>query len=176
MASASADNPGESGEVRPRRSEDRYRLSAAVKFKWQTANGEWRQGSGVTRDVSGSGMFVLAYPVPVPDALIFLLVDVRSAPGSGPTVRFRGRGRVVRIEPSHGFPVGFGASVVFENVQGEYDQSRPADAKDFDDAQSWFEQVSRKEGLPSATANANEGRLDIPLEISAEAAAPDLAE
>jgi hypothetical protein len=149
MASANPDGPGQFDRNQRRRSEDRYAISAPVKFKWQTIHGTWRKGNGVTRDISGSGIFILSYPVPVPDAPIVLTLDVPSLSGATGPVVFQGRGRVLRIEAPHGHPLGFGASVVYETGQDECGHSRPAqDAKNTGDSPSPGERDSGNEVLP----------------------------
>ena len=43
----------------------RYRISAEVWFRWQTGSGAWRDGRGISKDISGHGICVLCSDVPV---------------------------------------------------------------------------------------------------------------
>lgn len=101
-----------------RRSGERYKIAAPVSFKWRTEHGDWREGRGVTRDMSGSGLFILAYPVPVPDSPIMVVVEIQSVAPQGKPIAFQGHGRVVRIQPEQGQPIGFAAAVVFDEGSG----------------------------------------------------------
>jgi hypothetical protein len=64
--------------------------------------------------MSGSSLFILAHPVPVPDSSIMVTVGIPSLSKRTPIV-FHGHGRVVRIEPEEGQPIGFAAAVVFDD-------------------------------------------------------------
>lgn len=97
-----------------RRSEERFKVTAAVSFRWRTEHGDWREGKGITRDMSGSSLFILAYPVPVPGAEVVIRVEVPSLSALRTPIIFHGLGTVVRIEPEHGQPIGFAARVVFD--------------------------------------------------------------
>ena len=95
--------------------EEQYRITARVWFRWRTSSGDWREGTGSTRHIRGAGLFVLAYPVPVPGAPISVRVEI---PPSGVLTRsivLRGQGTVTRVEPETGQPLGFDASVIFED-------------------------------------------------------------
>lgn len=109
---------------RSRRGEERYRVAATVSFKWRSEHGDWREGRGITRDISGGGLFILAYPVPVPGSQIVVVVQIPSLSPAKIPIVFQGYGTVVRIEPREGQPVGFAASVLFN------DESEPSAAND----------------------------------------------
>jgi len=107
---------GNQGHIRK---SPRFVLAAPVWFKWQTDSGTWREGRGITRDMSGNGLFVLAYPVPVPGASLVVTVEMPSLSLLKKPVVIRGQGRVVRIEPQDGQPIGFAAQVLFEDSDEE---------------------------------------------------------
>jgi hypothetical protein len=94
---------------------ERYRIAAPVRFKWRTSSGGWREGRGITRNISDSGLFVLAYPVPVPGASIKVTVEIpRMGVLLSPMV-LHGEGTVTRVEPEDAQPIGFDASVVLDD-------------------------------------------------------------
>ena len=94
---------------------ERYRIAAPVRFKWCTSSGDWRMGKGITRDVSDSGLFVLAYPVPVPGASIKVIVEIPHMGVLDSPIVLYGEGIVTRLEPEDAQPIGFEACVVLDD-------------------------------------------------------------
>lgn len=97
----------------------RYRIAAAVTFCWQTSSGEWRQGNGISRDISSYGISVISSSVPIPSAPIELTVNL-PVPWSR-SACLRGRGLVVRLLPEAGSPWGFAASINFDEEVNDED-------------------------------------------------------
>jgi len=95
--------------------EEQYRIAARVWFRWRTSSGAWREGTGITRHIRGAGLFVLAYPVPVPGASISVRVEIPPLGLLKRPIVLCGHGTVTRVEPETGHPIGFDASVVFED-------------------------------------------------------------
>lgn len=80
-----------------RRSHKRYDLSVPVKFDWEVSNGAHQQGTGITRDFSARGVFIMAEDRPPVGTTVHFEVDLdRSRLGSAVTVR--AKGQVIRIE------------------------------------------------------------------------------
>jgi hypothetical protein len=80
-----------------RRRHKRYDLSAPVKFDWELSDSTHRHGTGVTRDFSAGGLFVMTHnPPPVGTTVRFEADLDTSRPGSAVTVR--AKGQVERIE------------------------------------------------------------------------------
>lgn len=103
------------GQERPQDME-RYRIVAPIRFRWKTDSGSWREGSGITRDVSQGGVFVLCHPVPVPGSAIEVTVELPPLGGLKAPLVLHGKGTVVRVEPNGaGPPIGFSAAVVLED-------------------------------------------------------------
>jgi len=97
---------------------DRYEITAPVIFEWLTSSGEWRQGRGVTRDISTSGLFLLSYPVPVPGSPIKITVELPSMGLHKKPVVLRGEGTVMGVEPEAGQPIGCSVSVALDDGEG----------------------------------------------------------
>ncbi len=84
------------------RQDHRYRLTAQVSFTWEYAHGDIREGKGLTRDISKSGIFVLTPAAPPLDTAVLLevILPLPETPGT----KLRSHGHVIRIEPE-GFAV-----------------------------------------------------------------------
>lgn len=106
----------------------RYRIAAAVTFCWQTSSGEWRQGTGVSRDIGAYGISVVTSCIPIPGASLEMTVNL-PVPWARASC-LRGRGVVVRLLPEAGQPWGFAASLCFdEEVQdGDSDSTGQAES------------------------------------------------
>lgn len=96
-----------------RRTTVRYLIRGVVWFQSLTANGEWKDGVGITRDIGISGLFVESELVPPVSSALKLTASLPAGWGNDMTVRLRGSGfvRHVRHVPSE--LRGFGASAVF---------------------------------------------------------------
>jgi hypothetical protein len=96
-----------------RRQRLRYLASAAVHFRWRSADGHWYDGVGTTRDIGEDGRFVESDSVPPVGSALKLTATVPTSWNCGATVRLTDFGcvRHVRLEPNQ--TRGFGASVVF---------------------------------------------------------------
>lgn len=103
---------GEKEETERRELGRRYRITAGVRFRWQTAAGVWRDGKGISRDISGFGISVISSCIPVPGADVEVTVHL-PVPWTR-TAFLRGSGVVLRLQPESGHPWGFAASVLFE--------------------------------------------------------------
>ena len=77
---------------------DRYRLGAPVVFWWDEADGNRREGSGVTRDISTIGIYVVSSTCPPPGVRVQLQVSLPSLHGTLPGWRLDAEGQVVRVE------------------------------------------------------------------------------
>jgi len=80
-----------------RRRHERHDLSAPVRFDWELADGASHQGTGITRDLSAVGLYVMTDDAPPAGVTVQFEVDLESArPGSG--VNVRAKGQVTRVE------------------------------------------------------------------------------
>jgi hypothetical protein len=100
-----------------KRAVKRYRISALAQFRWQTSTGEWVSGSGVTVDVSVSGVYILCTCVPDIGALIEMKLAVTMGRSSNKSYLF-GKGSVTRVNND----LGFAAAVVLQLLR--VDQAR----------------------------------------------------
>jgi c-di-GMP-binding flagellar brake protein YcgR len=80
-----------------RRRRERLDLSAPVKFAWETDDSTRREGSGVTRNFSAGGLFVMTEDPPPVGATVHLEVDLKTSRLDS-TVTIRAKGLVQRIE------------------------------------------------------------------------------
>ena len=79
-----------------RRQHTRYSVGARVSFKWQDA-GVLYLGSGLTRDISTSGMFIDSDSVPPEKADVELDVSFPTAPGADTNLRMSVTALVIRV-------------------------------------------------------------------------------
>lgn len=80
-----------------RRRHERHDLSAAVKFEWGSGDSTQLQGSGVTRNFSAGGMFVMTADSPPVGTIVHFEVDLKTSRLDS-TVTVRAKGLVERIE------------------------------------------------------------------------------
>jgi hypothetical protein len=81
-----------------RRKHNRYRLEVPVIFSWRDAQGERREGVGLTRVLSTHGAFVLTATPPPVNASIALKVLIPRVGAAGPHMFLLGEGTVVRVD------------------------------------------------------------------------------
>lgn len=113
------------------RQDHRYRLTAQVSFTCGGGKGDIREGTGLTRDISKSGIFVLSPAPPPLDTAIVLEVTLPlpEAPGT----KLKSHGRVVRIE-AEGFAVS--ADVAFRMLTEKHTRRRTSPEEAHADAAS----------------------------------------
>jgi PilZ domain-containing protein len=94
-----------------RRKHARQNLSAPVRFDWELSDGGHHQGTGVTRDVSAGGLFVVTEDPPAVGTSVYLKVDLKTS-RLNPTATIQAKGQVSRIEMIHltGQLIGFALS------------------------------------------------------------------
>jgi c-di-GMP-binding flagellar brake protein YcgR len=80
-----------------RRRHERLDLSAPVKFAWKTDDSTRREGSGVTRNFSAGGLFVMTEDPPPVGTTVHLEVDLKTSRLDS-TVTVLAKGQVKRIE------------------------------------------------------------------------------
>jgi hypothetical protein len=94
-----------------RRGHERHDLSAPVKFEWDSPDNTHRQGTGITRNLSAGGVFVITDDPPTPGAIVHFEVDLdTSRLDSAVTVRAKGQVNRVEITDSAGGVSGFAVS------------------------------------------------------------------
>jgi hypothetical protein len=78
-------------------------------FWWEEPDGNRREGSGVTRDISTIGIYVVSSSCPPPGVRVQLQVSLPSLHGTLPGWRLDAEGQVVRVEAEDdGFAVSNG--------------------------------------------------------------------
>lgn len=103
-----------------RRTKKRYALAARARFRWQDAAGNWISSTGMTRDMSVAGAYILCPNVPALKAPIELQVLTPLSQGISSNASLYGKGFVTRT--NHG--VGFAAELVLQLLR--IDPSDPA--------------------------------------------------
>jgi hypothetical protein len=79
-----------------RRLHERFDLEASASFSWKDEGGiRWR-GRGLTRDISETGVFIVAADVPPSGSPVRLEVHAYSE--AGPGLLMQTKGKVVRVE------------------------------------------------------------------------------
>lgn len=82
-----------------RRKHERQELTAPVRFEWELPDSVRREGSGITRDFSANGLFVLTDDSPPVGTNIHFEVDLATSRVSS-AVTVRAKGVVNRVEDS----------------------------------------------------------------------------
>src|SRR5262249_48166137 len=93
----------------------RYIIASKVWFNWQTKDGRWLEGEGITRDISEDGLFVLTDTLPTAGAPIVVMVEMPALKMFPRPIMYRGSGKIVRIELEVGGLCGFAAAVTFDD-------------------------------------------------------------
>ena len=108
MKAAGAGGAGAAGtslgrERDPRRALRRYKMTAPVQFRWKEHDA-WREGYGVTRDISVGGVFIrCSLEVPL-DAPIEIKMTVPKFFANMTAKQFlQGTGIITRVNPDEGF-------------------------------------------------------------------------
>jgi hypothetical protein len=81
------------------RKASRYRLSAPALFLWAPQDGPPQTGEGITRDISTSGVYVLAESSPPVGARVQLDILLPKLADASPGMHLHGEGVVLRVEP-----------------------------------------------------------------------------
>jgi hypothetical protein len=97
MASSSAERQSEA-----RRRFQRFPLQVPAVFFWKGPRGSLQRSEGYTRDISASGVFIMAENCPPEDSSIRFEVKLPALDASGPPVRIRAAGQVVRTDAQTG--------------------------------------------------------------------------
>lgn len=107
---------------RERRARKRYLVSARVRFRWKNAAGKWISTSGVTRDVSVAGAYILCPNVPDLSAAVEVQVAVTPLAQVRSKAFLYGKGFVTRTNVG----VGFAAELILQLFRS--DQMDPSEA------------------------------------------------
>jgi Tfp pilus assembly protein PilZ len=94
---------------------ERYIIATKVWFNWQGTDGRWMEGEGITRDISGDGLFVLTDTLLKVGTPIVVMVEMPALKMFPKPITFRGSGKIVRIGPEVGGLCGFAAAVTFDD-------------------------------------------------------------
>jgi len=94
---------------------ERYIIATKVWFSWRAKDGRWLEGEGITRDLSGEGLFVLTDTLPTVGAPIVVTVEMPALKMFPRPITFRGSGKIVRTEHEVAGRCGFAAAVTFDD-------------------------------------------------------------
>lgn len=81
-----------------RRRFQRFPLRVPAVFSWKSPRGARQKGEGLTRDISADGVFIVADCCPPSEAVIEFEVRLPALDTSGPPLRIRAAGHVVRTD------------------------------------------------------------------------------
>ena len=90
----------------------RHWITGVVQFQWRSADGQWHDALGMTRDIGKAGLFVESESVPPFSSALTLIVSLPAGWNKDIVPRLGGTGYVrhIRQEPSQ--PSAFGAAAV----------------------------------------------------------------
>jgi hypothetical protein len=106
-------------ECGERRQSSRYAISGAAWFQWQTVEGTWREGSGVTRDMGKAGTFIETDDVPPVTTRLRVTVTFPIGAHDDVQVRLCGSGDVRHVQREQKGAGGYGAWVPFRTEAPE---------------------------------------------------------
>jgi hypothetical protein len=96
-----------------RRKTGRYLITGTVLFQWLTANGEWDDAVGTSRDIGRGGLYIESDSIPPIGSSIKLTAILLSESKPNISIQLGGMGYVRHVS-REGYPtIGFGASAVF---------------------------------------------------------------
>src|SRR5271170_6837220 len=78
----------------------RYPVAALVVFKWKDRAGGLARGTGVTRDISVTGAFIMTPDCPPPGSTLTVEIFLPHFENHGQSMRMVTEGRVMRVERS----------------------------------------------------------------------------
>jgi hypothetical protein len=81
-----------------RRQAKRYQVTAPATYRWISSNSQPHESHGLTRDIGISGVYVLSAIHPPCGWPIELEIRLSNLDNTGPGMRLRGTGTVLRIE------------------------------------------------------------------------------
>ena len=95
---------------------ERYVFDLPIQAAWKDAAGEVKKETGITRDISSSGVFMICRNLIDRDCEIDLQIDLPSL-AENANSRVSARGRVVRNLSSTTPDTGYGHGIVFNNYK-----------------------------------------------------------
>ena len=96
-----------------RRRSTRFPIRGAAWFQWQTVEGHWREGGGITRDMGKAGTFIETALLPPVSSQLKVVVTLSMGQKDALQVRLCGSGDVRHIQQSLNACGGYGAWVMF---------------------------------------------------------------
>jgi hypothetical protein len=93
---------GAERQTEARRRFQRFPLQVPAVFFWKGPRGSLQKSEGLTRDISASGVFIMAENCPPAESSIRFEVKLPALDASGPPVRIRAAGQVVRTDVQTG--------------------------------------------------------------------------
>jgi hypothetical protein len=85
-----------------RRLVERYTVQLITAFSWVTPGNQVQAAEGVTRDVSSSGLFIMASTAPPLNSQMRFEIHLPEIGTTAPELRICGEGEVCRVEMSDG--------------------------------------------------------------------------
>lgn len=101
-----------------RRKTQRFAIVAPVSLQWREVDGRQRHCDGVTSNLSAQGVLVETETLPGAVSFIEVAVDLSRSHIAGASLRFRGKGNVVRVQARENGAGSFAAHIHFEIAKG----------------------------------------------------------
>jgi hypothetical protein len=95
-----------------RRQSARFEIEGVARFRWKTADGNWHEGSGVTRNISRAGVFIACPTGPPVASQLHVVVTLAADWTNEVELRLCGFGDV-RHRRNDAVAGGVGVSVIF---------------------------------------------------------------
>jgi hypothetical protein len=96
-----------------KRKDIRHSITGIVQFQWRSADGQWHDALGMTRDIGRGGVFIESDSIPPVGSPLKLTVTLPSASNPQITLQLGGMGSVRHVRQESLQKIGFGASAVF---------------------------------------------------------------
>ena len=91
----------------------RFPITGTVRFEWQTADGQWYEGIGITDNIGKGGVFIESDSIPEVGSPLKLTAVLPSQSKPNISVQLGGTGYVCHVRREEYPTIGFGASAVF---------------------------------------------------------------
>lgn len=142
-----------------RRTKVRYGLRAAAEFSWKATGQGRSKGTGITRDISKVGAFIVSPRCPPVDSKVSVDIFLPSGQSAFPTFGIRAKAKVLRIDCTEN-QVTSGFSMCFSKFrlcQGSAGNRQTAPTKQVDSIQ----ENGRKRSSPVVNREHDESFLGI---------------
>ena len=108
-----------------KRRSTRFHLACEAWFGWEEPCAKRREGTGITRDIARSGVFVESVAIPPTSTPLQVIVTLTGRTAGKRRARIAGIGVVRHVQFDNSGPIGFGASVAFHTETPTEEEESP---------------------------------------------------